>query len=96
MDQSDRHHGRQRPTVASATTRDLRAPHEGETATTVVAELEKVKGVDIKHTAADVKTGELRVALNGTDHITAEDITTAVQSAGVTGHFTKMSKPKQS
>jgi hypothetical protein len=72
------------------------APLTAENSKTVVAELEKVKGVDIKHTAADVKTGEVRVALNGTDKVTAEDITTAMQSANVTGHFTKMTKSAKS
>jgi cell division protein FtsX len=72
------------------------APLTAENSKTVLAELEKVKGVDIKHTAADVKTGEVRVALNGTDKITAEDITTAMQTANVTGHFTKMTSSKTS
>ena len=55
---------------------------------------EKVKGVDIKHTTADVKNGELRVGLSGTESVTAEQISMAVQAAGVTGHLTKAKAPK--
>jgi hypothetical protein len=72
------------------------APITKETGTLALAQLEKVKGVDVKHSAANVKNGELRVGLNGNDHVTANDISSAVQSAGVTGHFTKMTRGRAS
>ncbi len=70
------------------------APITKESGTAALAELEKVKGVDVKHSTVDVKMGELRVGLNGNDKVTANDIASAVQSAGVAGHFTKMTKGK--
>ena len=70
------------------------APLTKESSTQAMAELEKVKGVDIKHTTADVKNGELRVGLSGTESVTAEQISMAVQAAGVTGHLTKAKAPK--
>jgi hypothetical protein len=72
------------------------APITKESGTQALAELEKVKGVDVKHSAADVKTGELHVAITGNDHVTAKDITTAVQSAGVSGHLSKSAKSRTS
>ena len=70
------------------------APINKESGTQALAQLEKVKGVDIKHSTADVKMGELHVRLTGNDHVTADDISSAVQSAGIVGHFTKSGKGK--
>jgi hypothetical protein len=65
-----------------------------ENAKTVLGELEKVKGVDIKHTSTDVAKGEVHVALNGNDHVTLDDINGAMQSANVPGHFNQARKAK--
>jgi hypothetical protein len=72
----------------------LYAPLTSESSKTVLAELEKVKGVDIKHSSTDVKSGEIHVALNGTDHVTLDDINSAMQAANVAGHFSKGPKAK--
>ena len=40
--------------------------------------------------ATKVKMGELHVRLTGNDHVTADQISGAVQEAGIVGHFTKM------
>jgi hypothetical protein len=61
---------------------------------TVLGELEKVKGVDIKHTSTDVAKGEVHVALNGNDHVTLDDINGALQAANVPGHFNQARKAK--
>lgn len=61
-----------------------------ESGTQALAQLDKVKGVDAKHSTADVKMGELRVRLTGDDHVTTDQISGAVQDAGIVGHFTKM------
>jgi hypothetical protein len=55
----------------------------------VVAELEKVKGVDAKHSTVDVKKGSVRVRISGADHVTAEDIMKAVESAGIEPKLTR-------
>lgn len=72
------------------------APITKESGNQALAELEKVKGVDVKNSSADVKRGELRIGLNGNDRVTANDISSAVKSAGVEGHFAKMAKSKAS
>jgi hypothetical protein len=66
------------------------APINRESGTQALAHLDKVKGVDAKHSTADVKMGELRVRLTGNDHVTPDEISGAVQEAGIVGHFTKM------
>ena len=72
----------------------LYAPLTTENSKTVLGELEKVKGVDIKHTSTDVKSGEVHVALNGNDHVTLDDINGAMQAANVTSHYSKTPKSK--
>jgi hypothetical protein len=72
----------------------LYAPLTSENSKTVLGELEKVKGVDIKHSSTDVAKGEIHVALNGTDHVTLDDIHGAMQAANVSGHFSKPPKSK--
>jgi hypothetical protein len=72
----------------------LYAPLTTENSKTVMGELEKVKGVDIKHSSTDVKSGEVHVALNGTDHVTLEDINGAMQAANVTSQNHKARKAK--
>ena len=59
-----------------------------------LAELEKVKGVDVKHSDVDAKRGELRVAITGSDHVSVNDISNAVKAAGIEGHFARMGKEK--
>src|SRR6476661_643265 len=59
------------------------APLTKENSHQAMAQLEKVKGVDAKHSTMDVKKGSLRVRISGAEHVTAEDIMKAVQSAGV-------------
>ncbi len=59
------------------------APLTKETSQQAMAQLEKVKGVDAKHSTMDVKKGSLRVRISGAEHVTAEDILNAVKSAGV-------------
>lgn len=72
----------------------LYAPLSSESSKTVMGELEKVKGVDIKHSSTDVKSGEIHVALNGTDHVTLDDINSAMQAANVTSHYNHERKAK--
>jgi hypothetical protein len=55
----------------------------------VVAELEKVKGVDAKHSTIEVKKGSMRVRISGAGHVTAEDILKAVESAGIEPKLTR-------
>jgi hypothetical protein len=59
------------------------APLTKETSQQAMAELEKVKGVDAKHSTMDVKKGSLRVRISGAEHVTAEEILKAVETAGV-------------
>lgn len=66
------------------------APINKESGTLALAHLDKLKGVDAKHSSADVKMGELHVRLTGNDHVTTDQISGAVQEAGIVGHFTKM------
>jgi len=72
------------------------APLTKENSQQVIAELEKVKGVDAKHSTADLKKGTLRVRISGTDQVTAEEISKAIQTAGVSGgQFAKAPKTKK-
>ena len=68
------------------------APLTKENASQVTTELEKIKGVDAKRSTADVKKGAVHVRFTGTDKVTAEDVTKAIQSAGVTGQLGKAAK----
>jgi hypothetical protein len=72
----------------------LYAPLTSENSKSVLGELEKVKGVDIKHSSTDVAKGEVHVALNGTDHVTLDDINGAMQAANVTSQNHKARKTK--
>ncbi|HEX4415069.1 MAG TPA: hypothetical protein VH107_15640 [Lacipirellulaceae bacterium] len=72
----------------------LYAPLTSENSKAVLGELEKVKGVDIKHSSTDVAKGEVHVALNGTDHVTLDDINSAMQAANVTSHYNHERKSK--
>ena len=56
--------------------------------------MEKVKGVDAKHSSADLKKGLMHVRISGADHVTADDISKAVKDAGVAAQFAKTSKTK--
>ena len=60
-----------------------------DTSQKVIAELEKVKGVDAKHSTVDAKKGSLRVRISGAEHVTAEDILKAVESAGIEPKLTR-------
>jgi hypothetical protein len=60
------------------------APLTKENASQVTTELEKIKGVDAKHSTVDTKKGALHVRISGTDKVTAADVTKALQSAGIT------------
>jgi hypothetical protein len=72
----------------------LYAPLTSENSKSALGELEKVKGVDIKHTSTDVAKGEIHVALNGTDHVTLDDINGALQAANVSAHYNHDRKGK--
>lgn len=78
--------GKSAPTLALV----VFAPISKETGTQALAHLDKVKGVDAKNSSADVKMGELHVRLTGNDHVTTDQISGAVQEAGIVGHFSKM------
>jgi hypothetical protein len=71
------------------------APLTKETSKQALANLEKVKGVDAKHSTMDVKKGSLRVRISGADHVTAEDILKAVESAGVVPNLAKEGHTKK-
>jgi hypothetical protein len=71
------------------------APLTKETSQQALAKLEKVKGVDAKHSTMDVKKGSLRVRISGAEHVTAEDIMNAVQSAGVAPKLAKAGHTKK-
>jgi hypothetical protein len=61
----------------------------------VLDQLATVPGIDAKNSKADVEAGELRVRISGDAKVTLTDISTAVQSAGVTAQLTKPGKAKQ-
>ena len=71
------------------------APLTKQNQTQVLAQLEKIKGVDARNSTIDGKKGAVRVRISGTDHVTAEDISNAVKSAGVVGHFARTTKTKK-
>ena len=60
-----------------------------------MAQLEKVKGVDAKHSTMDVKKGSLRVRISGAEHVTAEEIMKAVETAGVVPKLAKEGRTKK-
>jgi hypothetical protein len=61
----------------------------------VMAQLERVKGVDARYSTIDVKKGVLRVRISGADPVTAQDIANAVKQAGVVSHFAKTTRTKR-
>ena len=65
-----------------------------ESGTQALAHLDKLKGVDAKHSIADVRMGELRIRLAGNDLVTPDDISGAIQDAGLVGQFIKGGKPE--
>jgi hypothetical protein len=65
------------------------APLTKETSAQAIAQLEKVKGVDAKHSTTDVKKGALHVRISGAEHVTTEDILKAIESAGVAPKLAK-------
>jgi hypothetical protein len=73
----------------------LFAPLTKETAQQVMDKLASVPGVDAKNSTADVEKGELWVRISGAAKVTPTDISTAIQSAGVTAQMTKAGKGKQ-
>jgi sarcosine oxidase gamma subunit len=71
------------------------APLTKENSSQAMAQLEKVKGVDAKHSTLDVKHGSLHVRISGAEHVTAEEILKAVQSAGVAPQLAKEPRTKK-
>jgi hypothetical protein len=71
------------------------APLTKETEEKIMEKLATVPGVDVKNTKADVEKGELWVRISGDAKVTTTDISTAIQSAGVTAQMTKGGKGKQ-
>ena len=71
------------------------APLTKDNAPQAMAELEKVKGVDAKHSTMDVKKGSLRVRISGAEHVTAEEIMKAVEAAGVVPKLAKEGHTKK-
>jgi hypothetical protein len=65
-----------------------------ESGTQALAHLDKLKGVDAKHSIADVRMGELRIRLTGNDPVTLSDISGVLQDAGPVGQFIKIGKPE--
>ena len=65
-----------------------------ESGTQALAHLDKLKGVDAKHSIADVRMGELRIRLAGNDLVTPDDISVRIQDAGLVGLFIKGGKPE--
>jgi hypothetical protein len=72
------------------------APLTKDTAEQVISKLASVPGVDAKNSKADVEKGELWVRISGDAKVTPADISTAIQSAGVTAQLTKAGKEKHS
>jgi hypothetical protein len=59
--------------------------------------LAKIKGIDAKHSTADVKTGEISIRLTtGGDKVTAEHLHKTLHDAGVVSSFTTPAKVKAS
>jgi hypothetical protein len=71
------------------------APLTKENSSQAMAQLEKVKGVDAKHSTLDVKKGSLRVRISGAEHVTAEEILKAVETAGVAPKLAKEARTKK-
>jgi hypothetical protein len=71
------------------------APLTKENSQQAMAQLEKVKGVDAKHSTMDVKRGSLRVRISGAEHVTAEQILKAVETAGVVPKLAKAGRTKK-
>jgi len=71
------------------------APLTKENSQQAMAQLEKVKGVDAKHSTMDVKKGSLRVRISGAEHVTAEQILKAVETAGVVPKLAKAGRTKK-
>ncbi len=71
------------------------APLTTENAAPIMAQLERIKGVDLSHSTIDVKKGVLRIRISGTEHVTAADIDNAVKQAGVVTHFAKTTRTKR-
>jgi hypothetical protein len=71
------------------------APLTKENSQQAIARLEKVKGVDAKHSTADLKHGSLRVRISGAEHVTAEEILKAVETAGLVPKLAKEGHTKK-
>jgi hypothetical protein len=71
------------------------APLTKENSQQAIARLEKVKGVDAKHSTTDLKHGSLRVRISGAEHVTAEEILKAVETAGVVPKLAKEGHTKK-
>ncbi len=71
------------------------APLTKENSSQAMVQLERIKGVDAKHSSFDVKKGEMRVRISGAEHVTAEDILKGVQEAGVVPTLTKEAHAKK-
>lgn len=71
------------------------APLTKENSHQAMAQLEKVKGVDAKHSTMDVKKGSLRVRISGAEHVTAEEIMKAVETAGVVPKLAREGRSKK-
>jgi hypothetical protein len=71
------------------------APLTKENSQQAIARLEKVKGVDAKHSTTDLKHGSLRVRISGAEHVTAEEILKAVETAGVVPKLGKEPRTKK-
>jgi hypothetical protein len=71
------------------------APLTKENSQQAMAQLEKVKGIDAKHSTIDVKKGSLRVRISGAEHVTAEEILKAVETAGVVPKLAKDGRTKK-
>ena len=67
-----------------------------ETSQQAMGKLGAVKGVDAKHSTVDVKKGSLRVRITGAEPVTAEEILTAVESAGVAPKLAPLGHSKKS
>jgi len=72
------------------------APLTKENAQQAMNRLGQLKGVDAKHSTADIKNGELNVRVTGANRVSADDIYNAVHSAGLAAHFTKTPSGRQS
>jgi hypothetical protein len=71
------------------------APLTKENSQQAIARLEKVKGIDAKHSTTDLKHGSLRVRISGAEHVTAEEVLKAVETAGVVPKLAKEGRTKK-